>query len=863
MYEEEKTMKKKVYVFMMICICLLGLIACNNDTSKSLEGWGDAHWIWTDDSSTENTWADFRRDFVLEEVPNKANIKIACDNKYWLYVNEELVVLDGGLNRGPNESDTYYDEIDIVQYLKAGNNNISILVWYWGSTDGSTHYITSGKAGLIVSTELEENGKAIETGDGNWFAKVDAAYKQDVERTNFFLGEYGVVFDGKESVAWTGAEFAPEENGWEKAVVVGEDEQDPGYAGDAPWNNLVKRPTPLIKDYGLTELSLSETDISHNENGETVYTVTLPYNMQISPYIKLGETTEAGKEITAYTDTYNMSTLNMTYITTNGEQSYENKPWISGDHLYFVVPEGVEVTALGYRQSGYAVEAGKDTLFTGYFDSSISENHVTNALFTGGHTWTQSEVSTDNNFYDELWNKALYTLYVCMRDSYMDCPDRERGQYIGDVINEMEEAFYALGPSANGLSAKAIRETCAGQIEYKYKGKTYYAMSCVEPIEEVHEIPIQELGTAVAAWKYYLYTGDASVPQDCFTALYNYLTNYDYETEGAYVDTIRMREEKELKQTYNIRMSHLGKWTDWGNNQDARVAVNCWWYMSAVAVRNMADIEGVNATAEQIKNLDENIAKVESNFQKFWNEDLNAYASTYDDTWQKSAEYSDGTHLVDDRVNALAVVAGLVDESKYEAIRNVFMGTDTTPAYKNASIYMERYVYEALYKMGYASDAMSRMQERFMDIVNDTTSSTLPEVWLGNNVVNDSGTKNHGWSGGALIAMSHHASGIEPVSAGYESWIVCPQLGDFESFSVCVPSEIGEIKETVTRNENGLEMTITSPGGKAEIWVPIIEGQQVIVSSENAKLLEERMKYNQTYIVYEINEAGEYSFIVQ
>ena len=44
-----------------------------------------------------------------------------------------------------------------------------------------------------------------------------------------------------------------------------------------------------------------------------------------------------------------------------------------------------------------------------------------------------------------------------------------------------------------------------------------------------------------------------------------------------------------------------------------------------------------------------------------------------------------GTHLVDERVNALAVVFGLVPENRYNAMRNLFMGTETTPAYENAS----------------------------------------------------------------------------------------------------------------------------------------------------------------------------------
>ena len=199
----------------------------------------------------------------------------------------------------------------------------------------------------------------------------------------------------------------------------------------------------------------------------------------------------------------------------------------------------------------------------------------------------------------------------------------------------------------------------------------------------------------MAAWNYYLYTGDASIATDCFTPLYNYLTNYDYVSSGAYEGTIRMREVKELAASGAFHQVYeggsLAKWTDWGNNQDIRVAINCWWYISAVSVRQLAEISGVNATAEQKTWLDENINKVKNNFNKFWNEELNAYATDYSTSeWYNAYGSSDGTHLVDDRVNAMAVVFGLADESKYAAIRNVFMGTATSPAYENASIYQKR-----------------------------------------------------------------------------------------------------------------------------------------------------------------------------
>ena len=45
-----------------------------------------------------------------------------------------------------------------------------------------------------------------------------------------------------------------------------------------------------------------------------------------------------------------------------------------------------------------------------------------------------------------------------MRDTYMDCPERERAQWAGDAVNESGEAFYALSPSSHALTKKWLCE---------------------------------------------------------------------------------------------------------------------------------------------------------------------------------------------------------------------------------------------------------------------------------------------------------------------------------------------------------------------------------------------------------------------
>ena len=126
---------------------------------------------------------------------------------------------------------------------------------------------------------------------------------------------------------------------------------------------------------------------------------------------------------------YNGGTVNVRaeYITKKGQQAYESLGWMNGHKVYYVIPAGVKAVDLKYRETGY------DTEFSGSFNSS-------------------------DTFLNKLWEKSARTLYITMRDNYMDCPDRERAQWTADAVNESGETFYILSRSSDQLTSKWLRE---------------------------------------------------------------------------------------------------------------------------------------------------------------------------------------------------------------------------------------------------------------------------------------------------------------------------------------------------------------------------------------------------------------------
>ena len=104
---------KKIPLFFIVLVCMLaGQLKAADDFLPQ------SRWIGSEHSqSTPNTWLCFRKTIELPGVPGEMIANIAVDSKYWLWINGELVVFEGGLKRGPAPGATYYDRVDMAPYL--------------------------------------------------------------------------------------------------------------------------------------------------------------------------------------------------------------------------------------------------------------------------------------------------------------------------------------------------------------------------------------------------------------------------------------------------------------------------------------------------------------------------------------------------------------------------------------------------------------------------------------------------------------------------------------------------------------------------------------------------------------------------
>ena len=188
------------------------------------------------------------------------------------------------------------------------------------------------------------------------------------------------------------------------------------------------------------------------------------------------------------------------------------------------------ILALKYRETGYNTE------FTGTFEC-------------------------DDDFLNRYRQKAVRTLYITMRDTYYDCPDRGRAQWWGDAVNEIGEAFDALDPRSNDLAKKGILEL----MNLQRSDGTIY--SPVPAGNWDKELPTQMLNSVgyFGFWTYYLYSGDLESIRTVYPRVKRYLAVWKLGDDDV--------------------VPRKGGWTwgDWGKNKDMTILYNGWFYLCSRA----------------------------------------------------------------------------------------------------------------------------------------------------------------------------------------------------------------------------------------------------------------------------------------
>lgn len=664
-----------------------------------------AKFIWTQDNTRPDDKVIFRRRFTVSSELREIKALVFAETKYWLYINGRLAVFEGGLFRESRPGCGWADEVDLTPYLHEGENQLAVLVFYYGN-EGRNN-TDSGRAAFLFCCEAldlysderflcrrhngyyhVENSPASHL-YGGWDLGIEAAGSDhDFFRTDAYEGEYS------------------------PACV---------YPNEV-WGGLCRRPVPLLRQYAPVPLSLQRS-------GEE-WTAALPYAMTFSPRLRLRA--QGGEVLTLLTDRYTVNGgpgdhgnryrgYRMEYRCRAGEQEFEPPAYLYGETLRIQGVQSVELLEAA------AVESGYDCEQTGDFSCSCT---LTNKLI----------------------QKSVRTLYVCMRDNFMDCPDRERGQWIGDTTVQVPQALLVYGEQGAALVKKAI-------LDFILLRRGDVLMGNV-PGANFSELPGQSL-IAISEWgmiaEYVNLTGDDTVMAAAFEPVVRYLMLWDMD------DTGRL-----LPRKGNWR------WFDHLFNVDDTVLEHALYYSALGFAQRMAAYTGCTAYDDWLEQRREGIRTAFA--RDFW----------------KGRYFTSGSHA-DDRANAIAVLAGLVPREAYAKIRMVLQSVCT------GSIYMEYFILKALCEMGFVADAYRRMCSRYYNLAVNENSTLWEDFMI-------LGSRNHAWSGAPLNIAFQYFAGIKTTD-GFKTYTVNPAVGLFDSMDVSFTARGRRVKVTVCDESVHIEET--------------------------------------------------------
>ena len=477
-----------------------------------------------------------------------------------------------------------------------------------------------------------------------------------------------------------------------------------------------------IKDYGLKKYVRVSKDLPHSETNAWKLVCTMPYNCHFQPWIEVES--PAGKVIR-----FNSSnplvlflTPTETCTTAAGQRIYEAKNWVSGEGAIYTIPPGVTVKSVQYRETGY------DTTFAGSFECNDED-------------------------YNILWKKAARTAYLCMRDHFYDCPDRERVGFWGDGTPELNQCFYVFDSSAHRLAKELVRR--------KLEPKFYPGQH------------LEFLGDS-GLWFYYLQTGDLESMQ----AVYDQTKTFLFDT---------------------YQFGNPRTWFDWGKEvKDTAVIETCFYYNCLGTLKKMALVTGHES---DVALIDQKMADIKSTFDsKYWK-----------GSYYMSAQVTEP----DDRANAMAVNAGLADRSKWPAIyENVLTKKTYSSCFFDRWVFEALCT---MGKPDYALLRMHQRYQTMIPCSFTTLWEHYDRWWASRiDAFDDASSLNHGWNPPALI-LSQTIAGVSPETPGWSTYHVLPQEAFLTSIKVVVPTIKGNVTVAMKKTASKYALTLTSPANTTAI----------------------------------------------
>ena len=421
------------------------------------------------DEEHRNKHILFRNKIMLDNT-DEAVVRISADDYYKLYINGKFVT------QGPAPAYNfhyYYNEIDVSKYLVKGENTIAVHTYYQGLINRvwvSSDY----RHGFVF--DLNVGGKRVLESDESWKCAYHTGYP---ECGKFgYDTQYAECYNaGASECGFELPEF--DDSSWENAVF----KTNSDYT-------MFKQPTEQLEIYDVKPAVIKKTDKGYY----------IDFGFEAVGYLKYSASGKNGDTLVMhYGEELNSDGTVRWKMRCNCD--YEDKFVLSGNdndilsqydykafrYVEIDVPEGVKVNedSIAFTVRHYPFKETKH------------------------YTGTNEKLA-------KIYKLCSDTIKYGTQECFVDCPTREKGQYLGDVTIAGIASLELTGNPA--IIKKALENYCESSFICK-------GLMTVAPAALMQEIADYSLQFPFQVLWVYKYTKDI----DFLKKMYPYVMNvYDY-----------------------------------------------------------------------------------------------------------------------------------------------------------------------------------------------------------------------------------------------------------------------------------------------------------------------------------------------
>ena len=403
----------------------------------------------------------FRKKIDIEKPDENIVINITADDYYKLYINGIYVT------QGPAPAYHFnynYNTIDISAFMTEGKNTIALYVYYQGLVN---RVWNSGDYRQGVIADVFIGSRLIACTDNTWKTYVCEAWESS--KITGYQTQYMEDIDARKiPYGWKTKDF--DDSNWDDAVVNKSDD-----------HLLFRQITPNVSTYAFAPneiIYLNKKHIFVDVGSEVTGQVKMKAKGNLGERIEI----RLGEELDDAGNVRHLMRCNCDY----------RQYWTLSGHIDNV--EFFDYLAFRY----FEIILPSDDILIEDIEIEVRHYPFDDAVYT---------FDSSDKVLNDVFELCKNTVKYCAQENYVDCPTREKGQYLGDCTITAQSHMLLTGDSR--LYKKMLYDFANSCVICK-------GMMAVAPGSLMQEIADFSCQYPQLLYTYYIYTGDKDTLKELY-----------------------------------------------------------------------------------------------------------------------------------------------------------------------------------------------------------------------------------------------------------------------------------------------------------------------------------------------------------